>query len=180
MVKTRIRYDQGVDEDFLSEKELNDFFETVVITGTNGRDDTELINTFDAYFPGRGLITAGSGIIVTTGTNFVQIESTGNGSGSGISLEDHELIDSLVHSLAETSTMEILRGGPGNKVTGIEVRTVPITGTLIRSTEITRVDGKVTQVVDNQHDGGGAIIQTLTSTINRSSGKVTSVDVVET
>ena len=73
MVKTRIHDDQGVDEDFLSEKELNDFFETVVITGTNGRDDTELITTFDGYFPGRGLITAGSGIIVTTGTNFVEI-----------------------------------------------------------------------------------------------------------
>jgi len=125
------------------------------------------------------LITAGSGIIITTGTNFVQIENTGSG-GSGISLGDHEVIDSLVHGLAETSTTEILRGGPGNKVIGVEVRTVPATGTLIRSTAITRVGGKVTLVVENQHDGGGSIIQTLTSTINRSGGKVTSVDVVET
>jgi len=180
MVRTRIRDDQAEDIGFVSEAELNDFFVDVVITGTE--NDTNIITTFDGYFPNRGLITAGSGIIVTTGTNFVQITNTGAAGipGSGISLEEHETIDSLVHGLAETQTTEIIRGVPGNKVTNVEVRTVPVTGTLIRSTDITRSNGKVTIVVENQHDESGVIIQTLTSTINRTGGKVTSVDVVET
>jgi hypothetical protein len=179
MVKTRIHDDQGVDEDFLSELEFNEFFADVVITGTTGRADTELLKTFDEYFPGRGLIIAGSGIIVTTGTNFVEIASSGGGTtGSGISLEEHETIDSMVHNLAENSTTEIIRSG--GKVTNVNVRTVPVVGTLIRSTAITRSGGKVTQVVENQHDASGVIIQTLTSTINRVGGKVDSIDVVET
>lgn len=180
MPRTRITDINAEDISFVSEKELNDFFADVVVTGTE--DDTQIIQVFDEYFPGRGLITAGSGIIVTTGTNFVQITNTGGGGipGSGISLEEHETIDSLVHNLAETQTTEIIRSGPGNKITGVEVRTVPVTGTLIRSTSVTRAGGKVTQVIESQHDEAGAIIQTLTSTINRSGGKVISVDVVET
>lgn len=181
MVRTRIRDDQTVDEGFVSELELNTFLGDVVVTGTN-ENDTNVVTTFDEYFPNRGLITAGSGIIVTTGTNFVEITNTGAAGvpGSGISLEDHETIDSLVHNLAETQHTEIIRGGPGNKVIGVEIRTVPVTGTLIRSTSIFRTGGKVTSTVDNQHDESGTIIQTLTSTINRVSGKVDSVDVVET
>jgi hypothetical protein len=179
MVRTRIHDDQGVDEDFLSESELNEFFSTVVITGTNGRDDTALVTTFDEYFPGRGLITAGSGITIVTGTNFVEITSTASGSGSGISLEDHETIDSFVHNLAETSITEIIRN-PSNQVSNVNVRTVAVTGTLIRSTAISRVGGKVTDIVENQHDDGGTITQTLTSTINRVGTTVVSIDVVET
>lgn len=171
MVRTRIHEDQSVDEDFIAEKEFNDFFVDVVITGTTGRDDTELTTTFDGYFPGRGLITAGSGIIVTTGTNFVNI---------GTDSEYHETIDSMVHGLAETSVTEIIRGGDGSVVTALEVRTVPVTGTLIRSTAISRTAGVVVEIVENQHDEVGTVIQTLTSTINRVDGKVTSIDVVET
>lgn len=178
MVRTRIRDDQTVDEGFVSELELNTFLGDVVVTGTN-ENDTNVVTTFDEYFPNRGLITAGSGIIVTTGTNFVEITNDG-AAGSGITEEDHEVIDSLVHNLAETQHTEIIRGGPGNKVTGVEIRTVPVTGTLIRSTTIFRTGGKVTSTIDNQHDESGTIIQTLTSTINRVSGKVDSVDVVET
>jgi hypothetical protein len=171
MIRTRIHEDQAVDEDFIAEKEFNDFFVDVVITGTTGRDDTELTTTFDGYFPGRGLITAGSGIIVTTGTNFVNI---------GADSEYHETIDSMVHGLAETSVTEIIRGGDGSVVTALEVRTVPVTGILIRSTAISRSAGVVVEIVENQHDEVGTVIQTLTSTINRVGGKVTSIDVVET
>lgn len=181
--RTRITDEQTEDQSFITEREFNDFFADVVVTGTTGIDDTELQTTFDNYFPGRGLITAGSGIIVTTGTNFVEITNSAAGGilpGSGITLEEHEEIDSLVHSLAETSTTEITRNGSG-QVTNVDVRTVPATGTLIRSTAITRdLFGRVTVVVENQHDETGTIIQTLTSTINRSGGIVTSVDTVET
>lgn len=173
MVRTRIHDDQVVDESFVSETELNNFFVSVVITGTE--NNTSITTTFDEYFPNRGLITAGSGISVVTGTNFVKITNT----GSIITLEDHENIDSLVHGLAETSITEITRDG-GGLVTSVDVRILPVTGTLIRSTTITRAAGKVTQVVENQHDGDGTIIQTLTSVINRDGNTVVSVDVTET
>ena len=90
MIRTRFTKGQGVDQDFLSEQEFNDFFAEVVITGTTGRDDTELVNTFEEYFPGQGLITAGSGIVVTTGTNFVRITSIGGGGAT-----DHGLLTGL-------------------------------------------------------------------------------------
>ncbi len=173
MPRTRIHDDQVVDESFVSENELNNFFISVVITGTD--NDTSITTTFDDYFPNRGLITAGSGIAVATGTNFVEITNT----GSIITLEDHENIDSLVHGLAETSITEITRDG-GGLVTNVDVRNLPVTGTLIRSTTITRAAGQVTQIVENQHDGGGAVIQTLTSVINRDGNTVVSVDVTET
>jgi len=176
MVRTRIREEQGEDIGFVSELEFNDFFADVVITGTE--NTTELVQNFQEYFPGQGLITAGSGIIVTTGTNFVQIDSTI--SGSGITEQRHELLDTLVHNLAENSTTEINRDFFG-RITKVDIRTVPVTGTLIRSTTITRdVFGRVTQVVEDQHDETGSVLQTLTSTINRSGGMITSVDTVET
>ena len=173
MPRTRIHDDQVVDESFVSENELNNFFISVVITGTD--NDTSITTTFDDYFPNRGLITAGSGISVATGTNFVEITNT----GSIITLEDHENIDSLVHGLAETSITEITRDG-GGLVTNVDVRNLPVTGTLIRSTSVTRAGGQVTQVVENQHDGAGTIVQTLTSVINRDGTTVVSVDVTET
>ncbi|KKN19215.1 hypothetical protein LCGC14_0948110, partial [marine sediment metagenome] len=96
MIRTRIRDNQAVDGDFLSEGEFNTFLSEVVITGTNNRDDTVILEAFDDYFPGRGLITAGSGIVVTTGTNFIEITSSGGGGGSsdhgsltGLADDDH-------------------------------------------------------------------------------------------
>ncbi len=93
MPRTRIREDQGQDRSFVSETELNEFFNKTVITGT--LDDTTIQEDFDTYFPGRGLIVAGSGIAVATGTNFVQLST------SGVLTEgDHENFDTLVHNLA--------------------------------------------------------------------------------
>lgn len=126
MVKTRIHNDQGVDEDFLSEKELNDFFDTVVITGTNGRDDTELIITFDDYFPGRGLILAGSGIIVTTGTNFVGISQ-----GPSI-------------ALVGSDGITIVSGSNSVDIQGFRTEFVTSSGTLQ-----SQIDTNVTAISDN-------------------------------
>jgi hypothetical protein len=129
MVKTRIRFDQGVDEDFLSERELNDFFEAVVITGTNGRDDTELITTFDGYFPGRGLITAGSGIIVTTGTNFVEISRSP---------------DSGAAALVGSDGITIVSGSNTTDIQGFRTEFVATSGILQ-----TQIDTNVTDISDN-------------------------------
>ena len=71
MARTRIRSDQGEDIGFVSERELNDFFADVVITGTN--EDTDIITTFDNYLPNRGIFVGADGNVVTTGTNTINI-----------------------------------------------------------------------------------------------------------
>ena len=71
MPRTRIRSDQGQDISFVSEAELNQFLEAVVITGTE--DATTVVQFFDDYFPGRGLIVGVDGNVVVTGTQLVTI-----------------------------------------------------------------------------------------------------------
>jgi len=78
VVRTRIRQDQEQDIDFVSESELNEFFGTVVITGTLDPEDNEVQDTvvtqsFKDFFPGQGLIADADGIVVTTGTQLVTI-----------------------------------------------------------------------------------------------------------
>ncbi len=71
MVRTRIRGDQSQDISFVSEREFNDFFADVVITGTV--DETDVIQEFDNYLPGRGIFVGLDGNVVTTGTNTINI-----------------------------------------------------------------------------------------------------------
>ncbi len=76
MPRTLIRGSQEQDIDFVSEAELNDFFDKVVITGTVGDNDiqdTAILETFDDYLPGRGLFGGEDGNTVTTGTQAVTI-----------------------------------------------------------------------------------------------------------
>lgn len=175
--RTLITDENAQDLAFVGESELNTFFGTVVITGTE--TDTSVIQTFDQYFPGRGLLTAGSGILVTTGTNFVQITVTGTTTGDFLTPGAHEVIDSLVHTLSESSTGEITKNVQG-AVVSIDYRTTPVVGTLIRSTVVNRnSNNQVASVVERQHDASGAIIQTLTTTLNRTDGKITTVTLVE-
>lgn len=100
-------------------------------------------------------------------------------STSGISLADHEIIDSLVHNLSEDSFQSIVRN-PSGQVTDYNVFTSS-SGVAVRSTAITRnAEGEVIEVVENQHDVGGAIVQTLTTTVTRSGGQVVSIETDET
>ena len=96
-----------------------------------------------------------------------------------ITLEDHETIDSLVHGLSEDSHTDINRNAQQQVINVSTLTTV--TGTDVRSIDITRnVQGQVVQTLETQYDAGGAIIQTLTTTITRdSSGKVIDIDTVE-
>jgi len=98
MPRTRIRGDQEQDLDFVSESELNEFFGKVVITGTlnpddNDPQDSEVLENFDSFFPGQGLILQEGGVIVTTGTNFVSISG---GDASVTQIDDLQVqIDAL-------------------------------------------------------------------------------------
>lgn len=71
MVRTLIRDDQAQDISFVSEREFNDFFADVVITGTE--NDTTVQTSFDNYLPSRGIFVGTDGNVVTTGTNTIQI-----------------------------------------------------------------------------------------------------------
>lgn len=97
--------------------------------------------------------------------------------GSGITEEQHELIDSLVHDLAETSYTEVTRtsGRVSSVITWVDVSKTK----KVRETEITRASGRASVVVEKQYDAAGALKQTLTHTITRAGVRVASVATVE-
>lgn len=97
-------------------------------------------------------------------------------SGSGLTAPQHLALDQLVHNIAETSYLEVTRSG--GRVTDVIIWTDSGKTTKIREVNITRSSGQVSQVVTKQYDGGGSLVQTLTQTINRSSGQVASIDSV--
>jgi hypothetical protein len=101
-------------------------------------------------------------------------------SGSGITEAQHEVLDTLVHEIAETNYLEVTRSS--GQVTDVIVWETAAKLKKIRETNITYASGQVSVVVDKQYDSSGTIItgQTLTQTITRSSGQVASIASVET
>lgn len=99
--------------------------------------------------------------------------------GGGLSESQHENLDTQTHNLAETRETVITRSA--GKVTEILDRTTDPTPLSIRKVEITRTSGKVSQILVRQYDGSGAEItaKRMTGTVNRTAGKVTSIDWVE-
>lgn len=104
----------------------------------------------------------------------------GSGAGvSGITEGEHETLDTLVHNLAEGATTEIIRNS-NNEVTNINILTSP-GGTPIRTTQIIRnAQNEVEQTIEVQYDESGTAIQTLTTTVDRVSGQVSTITTVET
>jgi len=92
----------------------------------------------------------------------------------------HETIDSLVHEIAETSFVQVVR--TSGRVTSIVVWETAGMLKKIRETLITRASGQVSVIVEKQYDGAGALLagQTLTHTVSRSGGQVDSIASVET
>jgi len=89
----------------------------------------------------------------------------------------HELVDSLVHQLAESTYTEVTRSA--GQISNITVWTDVGKTTKVRETLITRSGGQVSQVVEKQYDGTGVLVQTLTHDITRTGGLVTSLATVE-
>jgi hypothetical protein len=97
---------------------------------------------------------------------------------NAISTATHETLNTLVHNLAETSYEEITR--TSGLITSVIVWQSAAKLLKVRETTITRAGGLVATVVDQQYDDSGVLVQTLTQTITRTSGLITSVNVVET
>lgn len=104
------------------------------------------------------------------------IQKVSGGGGGGLTPSLHRLLDQLVHNIAETSYVEVIRSG-GN-VTDIITWASSAKLLKIRECNITRTSGKVSQVVIKQYDGSGIVVETLTKIIARTGGSVTSIDVV--
>jgi hypothetical protein len=138
---------------------------------------------------GAGTVTVISGVNVVTisGSPHTVVSGTGGitaiEDGNVVTVSGfHEDIDSLVHNLSEDTYVDLIRNQQG-RITDVDTYTSegPVSGTLIRSVEITRnAQSRVTQVVENQHNEAGDIIQILTTTINRSQdNKATSIETDE-
>ena len=100
-------------------------------------------------------------------------------SGSGITAPQHEALDTLVHDLSETCYLEVTRSL--GRATAITYWTSPAKTMKVREALITRSLGRVSQIVENQYDGTGALVQTLTTVFTRGVGnRVVSAQLTET
>jgi len=94
-------------------------------------------------------------------------------SGSGLSEAQHTALDTLTHEIAENSDTVVTRSS--GQVVSVVVWTDSGHTQKIRETLITRSSGQVSVVVTKQYDGAGALLNTYTKTITRSSGQVASI-----
>jgi len=98
--------------------------------------------------------------------------------GGGLTPAEHEALDTLVHRLSETCYTEITRSN--GRVTDVVVWTSAAKTTKVRETNITRTGNLISQVVEQQYDAAGSLVQTLTHAIARSGGRVESIATTET
>jgi hypothetical protein len=98
--------------------------------------------------------------------------------GSGITEQQHEILDTLTHELSESHYTEVVRSG--GKVSGVCEWETSSKLKKIREAVLTRTAGKVSQVEVTQYDASGTWKAKLTGTVTRSSGKVSSIDWVRT
>jgi hypothetical protein len=99
--------------------------------------------------------------------------------GTGLSPGTHEVLDTLVHNLAEDGYEEVTRSG--GQVTDVVVWTDSGKTIKIRELNLTRVSGQISVIVIKQYDETGTIItgQTLTGTVSRTGGNIDSITWVE-
>ena len=100
-------------------------------------------------------------------------------SGTGLNPATHEVLDTLVHNLAESCYFEVTR--TGNRISDLTWWTDSGKTVKVREVNVTRTSGKISQIVVKQYDAAGTIItgQTLTGTVARTGGRVDSITWVE-
>ena len=100
------------------------------------------------------------------------------GSSIGLSLLDHEGLDTLVHKSAEDSYTELLY--TGKDLTSVNVWTDVGKTLKIRDVSLSYTGKNLTGVVVQQYDGAGAVVATLTKTLAYTGKDLTSVAAVRT
>ena len=83
--RSLITDDQIVDQDFVTESEFNEFFGTVVITGTE--TSTAVVQVFSEFFVQSGILVPASGVTLVTGTNTITVGATGGTAPENFSYE---------------------------------------------------------------------------------------------
>jgi hypothetical protein len=113
---------------------------------------------------------------VVTGTEYTLAQLTTG--GGGISEAQHEVLDSLVHALAEDFYLEVTRAA--GKVSTVIVYTDATKTTKIRElSNIVRTGGRIDSYDVIQYDGLGSVKQTMSYAITRTAGRVSSITATE-
>ena len=97
----------------------------------------------------------------------------------GITGADHETLDTLVHRLAETAHLEVVRDAAGRVASSIHWTDVTRT-TRVREEIVMRdVQGRVSQIEERQYDAAGLLKSALTTTFSRNAARrVSSAELV--
>lgn len=107
------------------------------------------------------------------------VKSLTAAAGGGITESQHDGLDDLVHWLAESHHLEVVR--TSGKVTRVTAWTDSGKTTKVRELDnVVRSSGKISSYDLIQFDGSGTEKQRLAFSITRSSGKVASIDITET
>ena len=94
--------------------------------------------------------------------------------GGGITESQHEVLDTLVHDIDETSYDEVIYSG--NRISQYITWTSAAKLLKIREEQYTYGSGgKISQVVTTQYDGAGVVKMTMTETYTYSGNKVSSI-----
>jgi hypothetical protein len=128
-----------------------------------------------------GVSTDAEGQVLYSDGGFKMRDSTGEfdpRSGGGLSEAQHEVLDTLVHALAETCYLEVTRSG--GRVSNVTVWTDSGKTKKIRElTNIVRTGGRIDSYDVIQYDGVGAVKQTVSYAVTRTAGRVSSVQMTE-
>jgi len=89
----------------------------------------------------------------------------------------HEALDTLVHRLAESAHLELVRDAAGRLV-GMVHWTDATRTTKVREVAVSRdVQGRASQLQEKQYDAAGQLLASLSTVLNRNAaGRVTSAD----
>lgn len=96
--------------------------------------------------------------------------------GTGMTPEDHRVLDQLVHGLAENYYEEYTYSGP--RVTTCIVWETPEKLKKIREEQYSYFGSRLTQVITIQYDVSGAEVERLTETYSYTDGRIASVTAV--
>lgn len=108
------------------------------------------------------------------------LDELSQSAGGGITESQHEALDTLAHALTETHDIQVTRSG--GQVSEVLSEVPAPDGTDIRKFEVlTRSGGKIATFRLTQYEGDGTTIKRqLDVTVNRTGGKVSSLNVVRT
>jgi hypothetical protein len=99
-------------------------------------------------------------------------------SGSGLSEAAHEVLDTLVHALAETAYLEVTR--TSGRVSNVTVWTDSGKTKKVRElTNVVRTGGRIDSYDVIQYDGAGASKQTMSYAVTRTAGRISSIQMTE-